>query len=125
MESKTLTCICCPVGCQITIKLEENKIKSLTGNTCQRGGAYARREITSPERIVTTTVRVTGGDAKMVPVKTKDPIPKDKIFDCIQSLRNVTATAPVHVGDVILQNAAETGVDITATKNVAAVTGVS
>ena len=120
METKTLTCICCPIGCQITISLEGERITKVAGNTCQRGDSYARKEITSPERTVTTSVRVSGGDTAMLPVKTKDPIPKDKVFDCICSLRHIQVKAPVHIGDVILQNAAGTGTDVVASKNVAA-----
>ena len=54
----------------------------------------------------------------MVSVKTKEDIPKDKIFDCIRALKGIEAEAPVQIGDVILKDAAGTGVDIVATRNV-------
>ena len=120
MESKTLTCICCPMGCQITVETNGSEIINLTGNTCKRGDTYARREITSPSRTVTSTVRVTGGTLPAVSVKTRSDIPKDKIFECIRCLKEVSVKAPVHIGEVILSNAAGTGVDIIATKNVEA-----
>lgn len=120
MESKTLTCICCPMGCQITVETDESEIINITGNTCKRGDTYARREITSPSRTVTSTVRVTGGTLPAVSVKTRSDIPKDKIFECIRCLKDVSVKAPVHIGEVILSNAAGTGVDIIATKNVEA-----
>ncbi|HIW43115.1 MAG TPA: DUF1667 domain-containing protein [Candidatus Mediterraneibacter vanvlietii] len=120
MESKTLTCICCPMGCQITVETNGSEIINLTGNTCKRGDTYARREITSPSRTVTSTVRVTGGTLPAVSVKTRSDIPKDKIFECIRCLKDVSVKAPVHIGEVILSNAAGTGVDIIATKNVEA-----
>ena len=120
MESKTLTCICCPMGCQITVETNGREIINLTGNTCKRGDTYARREITSPSRTVTSTVRVTGGTLPAVSVKTRSDIPKDKIFECIRCLKDVSVKAPVHIGEVILSNAAGTGVDIIATKNVEA-----
>ena len=120
MESKTLTCICCPMGCQITVETNGSEIINLTGNTCKRGDTYARREITSPSRTVTSTVRVTGGTLPAVSVKTRSDIPKDKIFEFIRCLKDVSVKAPVHIGEVILSNAAGTGVDIIATKNVEA-----
>lgn len=120
MESKTLTCICCPMGCQITVETNGSEIINLTGNTCKRGDTYTRREITSPSRTVTSTVRVTGGTLPAVSVKTRSDIPKDKIFECIRCLKDVSVKAPVHIGEVILSNAAGTGVDIIATKNVEA-----
>ena len=53
----------------------------------------------------------------MVSVKTKEDIPKDKIFACVEALKNITVAAPVKIGDVILADVAGTGVDIIATKN--------
>ena len=72
----------------------------------------------NPTRIVTSTVRVSGGDADMVSVKTKEDIPKGKIFECVKALKSVEVPAPVHIGDVLVKNVAGTGVDIVATKNV-------
>ncbi len=120
MESRTLTCICCPMGCQITVETNGDEIISVSGNTCKRGDTYARKEITAPSRTVTTTVRVAGGAAPVVSVKTRSDIPKGQIFACIRCLKDVTVEAPVRIGDVILSDVAGTGVDIVATKNVAA-----
>ena len=44
-----------------------------------------------------------------------------KIFDCIAALRGVTIKAPVHIGDIVLENVAGTGVNIVAAGNVDAV----
>lgn len=121
MEHKDLTCICCPLGCQITVGLENGEVVSVTGNTCMRGDDYARKEVTSPTRIVTSTVKVTGGKSSMVSVKTKSDIPKEKIFECVKVLKEVEVQAPIAIGDVVLSNVAGTGVDIVATKDVEAV----
>ena len=118
MEIRTLTCISCPMGCPLTVGMDGDEIISVTGNTCKRGDVYARKEVTAPTRIVTSTVKVTNGSADMVSVKTKTDIPKDKIFDCVKCLKGVSVEAPVHIGDVIVPNAAGTGVDIVATKDV-------
>ena len=118
MEIRTLTCISCPMGCPLTVEMDGNAIISVTGNTCKRGDVYARKEVTAPTRIVTSTVKITNGSADMVSVKTKTDIPKDKIFDCVKCLKGVSVEAPVHIGDVIVPNAAGTGVDIVATKDV-------
>ena len=91
--------------------------KKITGNTCPRGDAYARKEVTNPTRIVTSTVKVEGGKVDMVSVKTKEDIPKGKIFECVKALKGITVKAPVHIGDVILKDVAGTGIDIIATKN--------
>ena len=118
MEVKNLTCINCPMGCPLTIEMEGEQVIRVSGNTCKRGEIYARKEVTNPTRIVTTTVKVLNGTSDTVSVKTKEDIPKEKIFDCVKALKNVQVEAPVHIGDVIADNIAETGVDIVATGNV-------
>ena len=56
MEEKNLICIGCPMGCPLTVKMEHGEVVSVTGNTCKRGDIYARKEVTNPTRIVTSTV---------------------------------------------------------------------
>lgn len=118
MEKRELICIGCPMGCPLTVELENGEIVSVSGYTCKRGDVYARKEVTNPTRIVTSTVMGEGGRADMVSVKTKEDIPKDKIFACVKALKGITVKAPVHIGDVILKDVAGTGVDIVATKDV-------
>lgn len=118
MEKRSLTCIGCPLGCTVTVELDNGQITAVTGNTCKRGDDYARKEVTRPMRVVTSTVRVTGGDIPVVSVKTEQDIPKEKIMDIMRSLTGISVPAPVHIGDIILKNAAQTAVDIIATKEV-------
>ena len=118
METRELTCIGCPMGCPLTVEIENNEVKSVTGNTCKRGEDYAKKEVTNPTRIVTSSVVVKGGVLAAVSVKTKEDIPKGKIFDCVKALKEVEVKAPVYIGDVVLADVAGTGVDVIATKNV-------
>ncbi|MBO5246297.1 MAG: DUF1667 domain-containing protein [Eubacterium sp.] len=121
MEIRNLTCIGCPLGCLLAVEMDNGEVKSVSGNTCKRGDDYARKEVTHPTRIVTSSVYVTGGAIPMVSVKTAQDIPKEKIMDIMQSIDRVTVAAPVKIGDVVLANAADTGVDIIATKDIPAV----
>ena len=118
MKTVNLICIGCPLGCPLTVEMEGNEVKSVAGNTCPRGDAYAKKELTNPTRIVTSTVRVAGGRLAMVSVKTESDIPKGKIFDCVKALKDIEVIAPVKIGDVIVENVAGTGVNVIATKNV-------
>ena len=93
MEKKNLTCIGCPMGCQITVEVEG-------------------------EDTVTSTVTVTGGEKDRCSVKTKGNIPKEKIFACMEAINHVLVAAPVRIGDVVIENVCGTGVDVVATKNV-------
>lgn len=119
MDKKELTCICCPMGCDLYIEMENNEVIKVSGNTCKRGDDYARAEISRPVRTVTTIVKVENGKLKMLPVKTKEPIDKDKINECLLALKNIKVKAPVRIGDVIASNIA--GADIVATRNIESV----
>lgn len=119
MEKLELICIGCPMGCPLQVTLDGGAVTGVTGNTCPRGDAYARKEVTHPTRIVTSTVRVAGGTLPAVSVKTRSDIPKDRIFDCVRALKTVEVAAPVAIGQVVLADVAGTGVDVIATKNIA------
>lgn len=116
MDNRELICIGCPMGCMMTVTMEDGQVTSVIGNTCKRGDDYARKEVTNPTRIVTSSVCVTGGVLPVVSVKTREDIPKGKIPEVMKALKAVTVEAPVNIGDVMLENAAGTGVDIIATK---------
>lgn len=119
METRELTCIGCPLGCALRVELNDaGEVVSVSGNTCKRGEEYGRREVTAPVRMVTSTVRVTGGKAAVVPVRTATDIPRGKIFDCMDEIRNAVVAAPVEIGDVVIENVAGTGVSIVASKAV-------
>ena len=117
METKQLICIGCPLGCQLTAELADGQVRSVRGNTCKNGERYAKKELLHPTRILTTTVRVSGGSLPAVSVKTASDIPKDRLFDCIRQLKDLTLPAPIVSGQVVLENAAGTGVPVIATKS--------
>ena len=118
MEIRELTCINCPMGCLLTVTMDGDSVTDISGYTCPRGKTYAEKEVTNPTRIVTSSVEVTGGTKPIVSVKTASDIPKGKIFEVMKSLKGITVAAPVRIKDVILADAAGTGVSIIATKNV-------
>ena len=115
---KELVCIGCPIGCKLEVIVDEDRVLEVKGNICLRGKSYAEKEYINPTRIVTSTVKVEGGEIAAVSVKTKKDIPKDKIMECIEELRGLVLNAPIQIGDVILKNAANTGVDVIATKSI-------
>ncbi len=112
---KSLICVSCPLGCPIEVEIENNEVVSVNGNTCKRGDAYARTEITNPVRSLTTSVKVCGGVHPVVPVKSSGPIPKGKMFECMEAINSACIKAPVKIGDVVIENILGLGVDIVAT----------
>ena len=115
---KELTCIGCPMGCLVTVEMQDGAIADIAGHTCPRGRDYAEKEIISPERTVTSTVVVDGGNLRVIPVKTAQDIPKEKIFDCMAQIHSVRLHAPVKAGEIVIANVAGTGVDLVATRAV-------
>lgn len=118
MENRELTCIGCPMGCQLKVEIESGRVTSVKGNSCKIGENYACKECTNPTRIVTSTVEVINGEVPMVSVKTEDDIPKESIARCMLELKGVRVTAPINIGDIIVKNIAGTTINIIATKNV-------
>jgi len=113
-----LVCIRCPIGCMVTVAKRPDGTWDITGNTCNRGAEYAKKELTDPTRIVTSTVRLRNVAQAVNSVKTKSDIPKGKMMECMAALRDVELEAPVRIGDVALANVAGTGVDMVVTKSV-------
>ncbi len=112
---RNIICILCPRGCSMTVK-EASGSLTVTGNTCPRGEEYAINECTNPVRTVTSIVRIGNREDTMVSVKTEQPIPKGKMMDVMSQLRSVSVSAPVKIGDVILQDVF--GTKVIATKNI-------
>lgn len=113
---KTFTCINCPIGCRLTVKINGGTVTQVTGNACPRGVQYARQEAVAPTRMVTAVVNVPGHELPLS-VKTAAPIPKDKIFDCMKAIEAAQISAPVKIGDVVCKNVCQTGVDVISTRN--------
>jgi len=114
--TKEMTCIVCPLGCQLTLQPEGDTF-AVTGNKCPRGKKYAIEEMTAPKRVITSTVAVEEGLYPVISVKTEAPVPKELIFEVMEDLSEVMMSAPVAVGDVVIENVRGTGVNVVATRN--------
>lgn len=117
METKNLTCINCPMGCYLTVKIENGQVVEVLGESCARGVAYAKTESLNPKRMMTSTVRLHGAILDVLPVKSAQPVPKSMVPVCVIALKGVDIDAPVKMGDVIVSNVAGTGVDVIATRS--------
>lgn len=115
MKEQKITCIVCPLGCEITVKTQGGNITEVSGHACKRGEKYAAIEVSDPRRTITTTMRVVGADIPLVSVKTSNPIPKHLMFESMKNINKTTVNAPVKIGDVLVENILDTGVNIVAT----------
>ena len=118
---KKIICIGCPMGCEINVKTQDGKITDISGYTCRKGEEYARTEAVDPRRTLTTTMRLSGGKDMLIPVKSDKPIKKDMMFACMKVINAAEAKAPVKIGDVLITNILDSGIDIVATGHSGAV----
>ena len=120
LVTKNLTCIVCPMGCQLEVKLDKDgKVRDISGNSCKRGYNYANTEFTNPTRTLTSTVKLVGSKVdKFLPVRTAAPIPKPKLFEAMKLIDSLEVKVPVKRGDVVFADFIEKGVDLVACKTV-------
>lgn len=115
MKVQYLTCIECPIGCEMEVGVEENKAVYVKGNTCPRGKMYAENEVVCPRRVVTSTVRAQNGT--MIPVKTDKPVRKSDIFAIMQKINQATCSLPIRIGDIVIEHVSEDA-NVVATGNI-------
>lgn len=111
---KTVICTVCPRGCYLQVDQVNNY--AVTGNSCQRGISYGQSELKHPVRILTSTVRIKGAIIPRLSVKTDRPLEKKLIPDCMKLLNRISVDAPIYIGEVIISNIFNSGINIVATK---------
>ena len=114
---RRLTCIVCPMSCVGEVEIADGHIVQMVGFTCKRGQEYAKNEVTAPKRVLTTTVRITGGFLPMLPVVSRTPLPKEKIIECARYLTRIIVQAPVKETDAVCKDILGLGVDIVASRD--------
>ncbi|NPV71857.1 MAG: DUF1667 domain-containing protein [Firmicutes bacterium] len=118
METREFSCIVCPNGCRITVQSMPESAPLVSGAECPKGITYVLEELANPLRVLTSTVRVTRGPVKVLPVRTASAIPKRSIGECMRVIRTVVVSPPVKCGDVLVEGLASTGVPLVATWSV-------
>lgn len=113
---ENIICILCPNGCSLSIEKvgEQWEIK---GNKCAKGKEFAISEITDPRRSVCSTIKTTFKKVPRLPVKTNGEVPLIDIFNVMAEINSKYVNKPVHVGDVIIENVSNTGVNVIATSD--------
>jgi CxxC motif-containing protein len=114
---KLIRCIVCPTGCSIkVIGKDENNVE-FEGYHCKRGLEYAEQEFREPKRILTTTMKVDNGTLPLIPVRTDKPLLKEKLKDVLKIIAQKQTKAPIKMGDVLIEDILEMGINIIASRN--------
>ncbi|HEY5583896.1 MAG TPA: DUF1667 domain-containing protein [Ruminiclostridium sp.] len=116
---REIVCIVCPNGCRMKVFVnEENKVTLVEHAMCKNGVAYAKKEIQSPQRSLTSTIKVINGNLPLVSVRSDRPIAKEKIEEAISELRKLELQAPIEYHQIIIHDILGTGANIISTKQV-------
>lgn len=110
---KEMICIVCPRGCHLKVK--DQKVE---GNFCPRGEKYALSEITCPQRMLTSTVKIEAETLRRLPVITSKEIAKDMMFKVMEEINKLVVKAPIKMHQVLIENVLDTGADIIATREI-------
>lgn len=120
VETYVYLCTSCPLGCRLEVDAIDGDVIEVRGNNCKRGVTYGRQEHTDPRRAVSTTVWLYGGPCERLPVRAAEPVPKDEVRAFVSALQGLVVEAPVEFGAVLVTDVAGTGVDLVATREIAA-----
>lgn len=113
--NREMICVACPIGCSLVVELDKSgAVLNVAGNQCKRGEEYAITECTAPTRTLTTTAKVIGGVTPLIPVRSATPLPKGLLLESMKLINAVEVKAPIIIGDKIITNILDTGVDIIA-----------
>ena len=107
-----ITCIMCPVGCSLNVIKNKNGKITVSGNSCPRGAIYGEREVTSPERMVTTVKKYKNGT---ISLKLSKPISKNLIEDCLKQIASCLEPKNVKIGDILIKNVCDTDCNVIVT----------
>lgn len=124
IETLQFNCTTCPSECLLTVEVERGadgavtEVRSVTGNSCPRGNKFAHQELTCPMRVLTTTVAVSCGDEALLPVRTAEAIPLELHAQAMDLIRGLVVKAPIRMGDTVLPNLLNTGINLIASMDI-------
>jgi CxxC motif-containing protein len=95
-----MVCIACPVGCRLSVTTSG----LVSGNRCPRGEVYGREELLSPRRVVTAVVPTDSVPFPYAPVRTDQPLTRDRIPLLLERLYGSLVKLPVRVGGVFIED---------------------
>jgi CxxC motif-containing protein len=117
-REETIICVGCPLGCEIKLTLSDrDEMIEVDGNKCKEGKQYALEEFTNPVRTLTATVLTRDSSQPLLPVRTSKPILKTLLRQSMSIIAETTVKPSIKMGDVIVPNLFDTGVDVVATSD--------
>jgi CxxC motif-containing protein len=113
-----LTCVLCPVGCELDVGRDAAGGLEVKGNQCEKGIPFAEEEVLHPRRNLATSVPIKGTAVKMVSVRLSGTVPREMLFPILAEIAKLRPESPIRRGQVLIVNVLGSGVDVIATRTV-------
>ncbi len=113
MKKEQLICRGCGNGCFLEVVHDGDTLIELAGNSCDGGRRYATEQLL---RNYLQTVLPTV-DGREVQVISREKVSQPIRLRCLKALEGIVLETPVIKGEMVLCDAADTGVDIVAAEN--------
>jgi CxxC motif-containing protein len=111
LSESHIVCTFCPRGCVMSVETDG----SISGYRCEHGRQFAELELVNPLRMFTGTIRITGSDGPLVPVRTSEEVPRSRLRDVARLCKKQRVMAPVTRGQVLIEHVGGLAVDLVAT----------
>jgi CxxC motif-containing protein len=117
-RQEKIICVGCPSGCLVTLTVDDRgEVTKVSGNKCKEGREYAINEYKNPVRVLTATVLTEASSQPLLPVRTDKPILRTRLREGMRVLAKVKAKPPLKVGDILIPNFLDIGVNLVASTN--------
>lgn len=111
---KDFICVVCPRGCALKVRGEKRQVEEVLGHHCARGAKYASEEFVDPRRVLSSSVALEGAERRMLPVRSAQPVPRDRLLELATLVRTLRVKAPVTLHQVVAADLGHSGVDLIA-----------
>ncbi|MHA1730223.1 MAG: DUF1667 domain-containing protein [Promethearchaeota archaeon] len=112
-----IICTICPNSCQLSVYKDKNGNIQVLNALCKRGIKYGKQEFVMPMRMLITTMKIYKGVLPVLPVRSNEEIPKERIFDAIEVVNQTFVQSPIKMGDCIIENLLGLGVNVIASRS--------
>ena len=117
INEKQFICVICPNSCRLTVWKDPTGEIQVTGNQCARGLDYGVKEYSHPERMLITTMQIQGAKLPVIPVRSRTTLPKELLLTAVKIISEQVCYAPIKMGDVLVENIADSGIDVIASRS--------
>jgi len=100
------------------VEIDGEEVKKVVGQKCKKGKKYAQKEVFSPGRVLTTTVKTDIPGLPLLPVRSDKEIPREKLLDCVSCISRHSIKDPIGLGQTVIENILGLGVNIVACRTV-------